>query len=179
MNISAYYRTILPEGIIMSYKGAPSHTLLDSMLSIIDERLAMLESQSKLRKKVYHILIETIQNVQNHFDKNLYQNSQEQNAIIFILAKNDDGYSIITGNFIPNKDIANLKAHIDKINQASKDEIRMLYREQLHHGELSEKGGAGLGIIDIAKRSGEKLHYEFKDCQDGNSFFSLKVIVSA
>jgi hypothetical protein len=89
----------------MSYKGAPSHTLLDSMLSVIDERLAALESQSKLRKKVYHILIEAIQNVQNHFDKDLYQDSQDRTAIIFILAKDENGYSITTGNFIPNSDV--------------------------------------------------------------------------
>jgi hypothetical protein len=95
------------------------------------------------------------------------------------LAKDENGYSITTGNFIPNSDVKGWKAHFDTVNQASKEEIRTLYREQLHHGELSEKGGAGLGIIDIARRSGEKLHYEFQDCHDGNSFFSLKVTVSA
>jgi hypothetical protein len=39
--------------------------------------------------------------------------------------------------------------------------------------KISEKGGAGLGLIDIAKKTGSKLSYQFKELNDEVSFFIL------
>ena len=40
-------------------------------------------------------------------------------------------------------------------------------------GELSSKGGAGLGLIDIAKKTGNKFEYHFLPIDDNFSFFIL------
>ena len=42
---------------------------------------------------------------------------------------------------------------------------------------ISSKGGAGLGIIDMALKSGNKFEYSFNQIDDSNSFFTLKVKV--
>jgi len=52
-----------------------------------------------------------------------------------------------------------------------------LYKQVLTNGQVSDKGGGGLGIIDIAKKSGEKLDYGFMPVDDFNSFFSLNVSI--
>jgi hypothetical protein len=171
---------MLPDDIIVSYKGVPSQSLFDSLLSIADDKLSVIETQGKLKKKVYHILIEVLQNVYHHLNVEALAQIDDTDSIIFVLARDEQGaYVITTGNYIPSQDVPKLKGHIDTVNNASKDEVKQLYRDQLHGGEVSDKGGAGLGIIDIARRSGEKLDYSFEDCQNGSSFFSLKVKVSA
>ena len=43
------------------------------------------------------------------------------------------------------------------------------------NGKLSEKGGGGLGLIDIAKKSRNKLGYSFKEIDKDYSFFTLIV----
>ena len=50
-----------------------------------------------------------------------------------------------------------------------------MYKKQLREGTLSEKQGAGLGLIDIARKSTSKLHYQFIPLDEGHSFFILKV----
>jgi hypothetical protein len=45
----------------------------------------------------------------------------------------------------------------------------------LNNGELSEKGGGGLGLIDIAKKSRNKLQYSFREIDEDYSFFTLTV----
>ena len=45
-------------------------------------------------------------------------------------------------------------------------------------GKLSAKGGAGLGFIDIARKSGNKLEYFFKEINSYSSFFILTTKVS-
>jgi hypothetical protein len=179
MDINEYYKQMLPDDIIISYKGAPSEELLNSILSIADIKLASIEQQSKLKKKVYHILVEVIQNVHHHYDLDDHEAADDGGAIIFILARAERGYIICTGNYVPTSNVSTLKKYLETINTLSADELKEHYRKQLDQGTFSDKGGAGLGILDIARRSGERLDYEFKDMRNGNSFFSLKVKVFA
>ena len=51
----------------------------------------------------------------------------------------------------------------------------MYYQKILSDGERSSKGTAGLGMIDIARKSGNKLEYEFVDVNEYYDFFCLNV----
>jgi hypothetical protein len=75
--------------------------------------------------------------------------------------------------------VEELKSKIDFINAMNGDELKAEYRKTLYKGDMSDKGGAGLGIIDIARRSGEKINYNFKQVDEYYSFFSLEVKISA
>ena len=71
-----------------------------------------------------------------------------------------------------------LEEKIKKINQSSCEEIRELYKFILNHQKISEKGGGGLGLVDIARKTGNKLIYTFKEYNDKYSFFYLDILVS-
>jgi hypothetical protein len=43
---------------------------------------------------------------------------------------------------------------------------------------ISEKGGAGLGFIDIARKTGNPLEYHFEPIDEKNSFFLLKTSIN-
>ena len=65
---------------------------------------------------------------------------------------------------------------IDKINSMSRDELKDMYKFILNHQKLSAKGGGGLGLVDIARKTGNKLEYSFKPIAKGLSTFHLKII---
>ena len=54
-----------------------------------------------------------------------------------------------------------LKDKIDKINSLSQDELKDMYKFILNHQKLTAKGGGGLGLVDIARKTGNKLDYKF------------------
>ena len=87
----------------------------------------------------------------------------------------DDYYMVTTGNYIANDSIPKLEAWLKRINSLSKPELRELYKEVLDNSHFSEKGGGGLGFIDIARKSGQQLAYSFKSTASGFSFFSFKI----
>jgi hypothetical protein len=61
-----------------------------------------------------------------------------------------------------------------------KDDLNALYKKQIREGSLSEKGGAGLGLIDIARKTGRQLDYQFLPLEDSdNYFFLLKVRIDS
>ena len=59
-----------------------------------------------------------------------------------------------------------------------KDALKVYYKEVLNNGEMSAKGGGGLGMIDIARKSGKKLEYKFDNVDNEYSFFSLNIKVA-
>lgn len=74
-------------------------------------------------------------------------------------------------------EVPKLKEKLDLVNSMDKDELKTYYKQVLNEGQMSEKGTAGLGMIDIARKSGEKLDYNFLDVKDTTTFFSLAVSV--
>jgi hypothetical protein len=90
----------------------------------------------------------------------------------------DNGYRIITGNFVQADNVEKLEEKIKRINRSSHEEIKELYKFILNHQRISAKGGGGLGLVDIARKTGNKLEYAFKNYSDRYSFFYLDILVN-
>ena len=95
-----------------------------------------------------------------------------------MIGKLDGDYSIITGNYILNENINGLKNRLDEVNGLNKEQLKEYYKQVLNNGEMSLRGGGGLGMIDIARKTGEKLEYNFLEIDNKVSFFTLKIKVS-
>jgi len=66
---------------------------------------------------------------------------------------------------------------IDKVNELDSSMLKDFYMKQMHEGRLSDKGGAGLGFIDIRRKTGNKLEYYFLPASDKMSFFMLTTAI--
>jgi hypothetical protein len=95
---------------------------------------------------------------------------------LVVYSKKDNGYTVTTGNVLPSANITDLKSKLDEINNLQTDEIRNVYRQMLSNAKFSDKGGAGLGLIEMAKKTGNKLDYDFIPLDEGFSYFNGKVI---
>ncbi|MDN4164152.1 SiaB family protein kinase [Cytophagales bacterium LB-30] len=179
LDIHDYYHKMQNKDIVLAYKGNVSGDLFNCILQLAENKLDKIELSPKLKKKVFNILVEILQNIYHHFDE-IQVDSEEYQTILFMLTREGEGgYNIVTGNHVAADKVAGLKKRIDDINAMSTEELKSVYRERLNNGDVSEKGGAGLGIIDIVRKSGDKLVYDFKSVNTNYSFFSLQVRVSA
>ena len=174
------YNRLEKEDIILAFRGDVTDELLDSVFQIMELKLEGSQSDIRLKKKVNHILVECLQNVYHHreeFTTGEKSEIPEGNAMFLICHDKSNRFRIITGNHMLNINIDKLKNEIDSINAMTSEELRSYYLEKLANTTLSEKGGAGLGIIDMARKSGNKLDYRFEQLNDRISFFSLIVLV--
>jgi hypothetical protein len=178
-NIHDFYNMMEDGNIMLSFKGEVTSDLLTSILQIMESKMETLDEPPKIKKKVYNILVECLQNLYHHIDEDDALTAANEKTALFMIRKNDDGeYSIMTGNYIANENIHILKNRLDKINSMDKEELKDYYKEVLNNGEMSAKGGGGLGMIDIARKSGKKLDYDFAKVDDKFSFFSLIVNIA-
>jgi hypothetical protein len=68
-----------------------------------------------------------------------------------------------------------LSEKIDGLNGMDAMYLKKAYEQTLREGSFSDKGGAGLGLIEIARKSSDKLYYNFEYMGDGKFFFTFNV----
>lgn len=158
--------------IRLSYTGEFNSDLINVLLGMSKGSVKL----GKVQKKVYNIMIESLENVVRHASKSV----EIPYPAIFILAQDEEFHYVCTGNKIHNDDIPPLQAKLEKANSLDKEGLRNWYNEVLTNGEIpSDKDGAGLGIIDMAIKAKTKLHFEFTPINKSNSFFVLKVRIAS
>jgi hypothetical protein len=174
-DIYKFYQKMEKSDIMLSFKGDVTTDMLNSMLQIMETKLDNIGEPSKVKKKVYNVLVECLQNLYHHRDEMKRPGRDEESAAILMIGRKPQSYDIITGNYIKKDRIDKLKKRIDEVNSLDKEGLKKLYQEVLNNPERSEKGGGGLGIIDIARKSGHSLNYDFMEADRDYSFFSLYI----
>lgn len=180
LDLYDFYDKMERNNIMLSFKGNITSDLLTSILQIMESKMDNMQEEPKVKKKVYNVLVECLQNLYHHMDEipSDPSVSEQERSAIFMIGKNNNEYTIYTGNYILSENVEKLKGRLDIVNSMSKEELKEYYKTILNNGEMSEKGGGGLGMIDIARKSGQKLHYNFVPVDDKNHFFSLNVKIS-
>jgi len=126
-------------------------------------------------RKIFFISVETLQNMLIHGHKNL----DGQQRSFFILTKDNTKVDMISANLISNKAVPILEKQIETINDFEDPAaLKQYYMEHLENNQLSEKGGAGLGFITIAMKSGNKLKVSFEKIDENYSLFLLNSTVN-
>lgn len=164
---------------LFAFKGIMNDDILGEILSRVEDTLSEHESLMKLQRRINVIAVEILQNIFHHFEgvDSATVSDPSHNIVMFLLSKGKGAYYIIAGNYVPIETAEFLKEKIDSINELSVEELKKRYRKVLSNGDFSEQGGAGLGIIDIARKSGQKLDYDFINYDNRTSFFTIKVSV--
>src|SRR4030042_58400 len=178
-DIENYVKDQAKNNVILFYKGNVDSDVINHVLDTVEDKMAEANEQAKLRKKVYNVLVESLQNLYHHVDKvpDDFEDQSSDKYGLLVVQKVDSGYKIITGNFVHADNVEKLEEKIKRINRSSHEEIKELYKFILNHQRISAKGGGGLGLVDIARKTGNKLDYSFKEYNDKYSFFYLNILV--
>jgi hypothetical protein len=165
--------------VILSYQGPFNFEIIGHLLNNLKDESEARNISISHYKKILSVMIEALENVfkyTEYFEREselfpkFYPN--------FTLEFKNGGYIATTSNPILKKDIDKLATHLDKINALDKEGLRQLFRTTLTNGQFSAKGGAGLGFIEMAKTSCEKIGYSFSPINDQFSFYSCIVNIS-
>jgi len=151
------------------YKGDFSDSLNETILSLAETNMQIVNEPSALKKKVFFIMVESLQNITRHTEAN--EDAANENSSLFIIQRKGKDYYITSGNIIDIEKVDSLEEKLKKVNSLDLESLKNYYREVLDLGELSSKGGAGLGLIEMARKSGNKLAFDFSPINDKKSFF--------
>jgi hypothetical protein len=145
------------------------------VVSFAETRLSEEEVGSGVRKKVFSILVEILENVAR------YSPGKEAEKTfgmpLAMLKWAGKIYSLTTGNLILTSDVKSLKSLLDEINRSNRDELTNLLKRSLSDQTLDSDSTGNMGLIEIARKSGAKLEYEFERINDSYSYYTITVQV--
>lgn len=149
-------------------RGNFNSTITDNILFLTEGNLLSLDTP-KIAKKVYYLMVEGLQNITRHQDKT--QEGGDYEGGLFIINRHSEAYSITYGNWVTKviKDL--LEEKLGTISGKEQAELKEYYLEILNNSGFSSKGGAGLGLVDMARKSSGKLTYKFVPVNDGYFYY--------
>ncbi len=178
-----YYNMMRRHNIDIIYSGPLWSDGIEVLVGTLKKRMAFDELPLSASQAVFSVFVEQMNNMLMYSaEKQTYNvlgdKPKEAPRGVFILGVNQKDYFIQSGNAIKNEDIENIKARIDHLNVLDKQELRQYYRSQMKADNSSPNSkGAGIGLIEIARRASSPIEYSFVPFGDGLSFFTMFITI--
>ncbi len=156
--------------IIVSHIGELDQDKVNTISTLVETQMEYLGVSKSAIKKIFNIVIETLQNICIHGEKdnNGYQ------MTYFIIGKHNNEFTIFSGNIVNNSVAEKLNKRLNAIKSLGDSDLKRQYMDVLSNGELSSKGGAGLGFLTIALKSNNNIDFDFEMLNKEYSLFSLQ-----
>ena len=164
------------DSLLFSYMGFLSNAMIINSIDLIEKNIVKNKEFKKIKRKLSFLMIESFQNIIRYGDSPEARNDDYLKEM-FLVRNIKNHFYIVSVNLIENKKIKNVKAKLDEVNRLSIDELNDLYRKILTNNKFTEAGGAGLGFIEMARKTHQKLDFEFVNINDKYSYFYLIIKV--
>jgi hypothetical protein len=172
-----YKQELEDQGIIFSFSGPMSHDIIEGIGSAIRVKISEGENGDRnVALKVFSIFVEQVENVINYSVEKEPTDSDMSFGIV-VVGKNDESYFISGGNKIPNQKVQQLETTLSKLVQMDKDELKAFYKEKRRAAKEGDSKGAGIGFIEMARKSTKPIEYNFIPIDSDHSFFTIKISI--
>ncbi len=171
MDILDFHRS-LDRNIPLSYKGPIDDQILQAFGIYIE---GLLKDSPKAGRKIFKVFVELAQNISYYSaEKSILPNNKEIGTGMVLINETKNNYTFMTGNLVKNEDIVSIIEKSEIINSLNREELREYKREQ-RKLPPGKKGGAHIGLIQVALTSANPLDIEVNPVDDDYSFFSIAV----
>lgn len=166
-------------GVLISFCGRFSQEIIEELGDAVRKYLETEAVSQNETFNVFSIFIEQTQNIKNYSAQKDGSALGERiaNSGIVAIGKSENGYFVSSGNLIESKDAKSLMAQLDVIVAQDKMCLKKLYKEQMKKDIAEGSAGAGLGLIDMARKACQPLKYSVVKIDDEVLFFTLQAQV--
>ena len=173
-------------GVIFAYSGYVTEPVLSGVGEALKQKLTIDDADTKTLRSVFAVFVEQMQNIIRYSAEKAPSSlppASTESALkeirygILTIGKEGRDYVVCAGNLIERSDVERLRARLSKIRDMSKEELKVLYKEQLRAEPEAGSKGAGLGFMEIARRASKPLEFDFIDIDRDHAFFALKACI--
>ncbi|MBT4838412.1 MAG: hypothetical protein HON94_13810 [Methylococcales bacterium] len=167
------------QGFMLYFRGPMTQNDVVELGKTIQRNVLNNEKNTSVKTKVFSIFVELVQNMIRYSDdQKLKEISKYENHENYIIVRNQNSvYSVICGNVVDKKKHAYLEEKLNILLQMDQQELKVYYKEQRRKAPPEDSLGAGIGLIEMARKSSEPIEYEMTSIDDQYSFFSMSVTI--
>jgi hypothetical protein len=137
---------------VLEHCGPMDHARVQDLLAQAEASSLAAEEGVSQRKRMMNVLVEGLENIHRHVVDPHHQ------AGFAVLVRSQAGYHMAFGNPVPVATAALLTHRIGIINEMDEVDLKEHYLNLLSNSARSNHGGAGLGLLTMARRSTRPMH---------------------
>lgn len=167
------------QGVLLCLNGPFSHGVIEEFGKAVRTYLENEDVKKSSLSDVFSVYVEQTQNVHNYFAQADIPDSERQRicASVVMIGKVGEKHVVGSGNFVKERDTQPLVARLEQLRGLDKAGLKALFKEQIRKELPAVSVGAGLGLIDMARKASEPLRYSMRKIDEQFSFFSLRVLL--
>ena len=166
------------ENILLCFNGPFTQGLIEELGNALRNYMGSEKAASSKAMDVFAVYIEIAQNIRQYSSRHGYGENLASATVV--IGRDSEGhYLILAGNVVEAADGEVLADRVNALAELGKDELKAAYKTQLRQPrETGVVSGAGLGLIDIARKAHEPISGSITPLEGGtHHFFSLRVVI--
>ncbi|MEW5772248.1 MAG: SiaB family protein kinase [Thermodesulfobacteriota bacterium] len=178
-NLYGLYRGLKQDGIIFCFSGPTSQSVVEGIGEALRHKMELEDTSMTVSHRVFAIFVEQMQNVVNYSAEKAQGAADEEGDLrngMVVVGKKGERFYVISGNYIAREDAARIAAILDRLRGMGREELKAFYKEQRRREPEAGSKGAGLGLIETARKASE-ISYELADVDDEHSFLSINAVI--
>lgn len=181
-NLYQFREHFRQHGVYFSFMGPISQSLMEDIIEVLKRRMQLENAKASAIMQVFAIVVEQVQNIIQYSAETtsvgtLGQDDTTSRFGTLVVGYDQGYYFVISGNMVENTQVEHLRDKLTKLGAMTKDELKQYYKAQRRKKPDPEGPGAGLGLIEIARKASKPIEFAFQRIDDRVSFFSIKAII--
>ena len=171
----------MDDTILYSFDGVVTQNSVVTVAKTVEAKLLEANEDRARVRTIFELIVEIMQNMlsysadSTHLGDNVYES---KGAIIISLDSASKQCRINSGNDVYKEKQKGLIESLEEVNSIPLDEIKDVYKARRRERRMVHSRGAGLGFLDMARKSKNRLDYAFKEVEkEDRVYFELYVKV--
>lgn len=171
------YRLLAGGAATFVYSGGFHDEHTARLVDLGEHLVQQTEGERSLRNKLGFVLVEAYQNIIRHRATLPAELTRTDGRSLLALRLRADTYEVVAMNPLLRAEEPVLGDLLGRLRNLSIEQLKALFLDALQHGGTSRRGGAGLGLIEMARRSGHGLWHRLEDIGSEHRLFTLRVML--
>jgi len=188
LDLSTYNEAVEKLNIKVIYNGPMWEDGVKGLAEMVRTHLLHDQLSGNVSKAIFSVFIEQVTNILMYSEEKEKYAQPPDNELVDVSVgtvimgnKMDkrETFFVQTKNAVKNETIGFLKDRIDYLNTLDKIQLRQYYKEKVREENDNDASkGAGLGLIEIARRATAPIGYTFEPITDSLSYFTMYVEIT-
>lgn len=147
------------------------HDDLSPALIAMGREVRHQDDERAIGGRLSFVLVEAFQNIIRHGV------GSDAGRPLLMLRSRGGAHEVVAMNTMAEGGLADLEQRLARLRGLDRAQLKDLFLRSLARTERTERGGAGLGLIEMARRSGHGLRHRLSPMDGGRAHFTLQVQV--